>query len=196
MPLDVEATVQALAWMLLGASLVGMLARWIRLPYTVALVLAGVLVEETHVVAVPHLEPRVLLFVFLPPLLFDAAFRLNDRELRSVLRPVLVLALPGTVATALIAGLLLWGAYLLADEDRLAYATMADLGIAVVLGLTMAGRWIRVYRTYRRPAAKDRSATQVVTIPPERNFPVPAVILHGVLATTTVVLVVLTVFTG
>ena len=94
------------------------------------------------------------------------------------------------------AGLLLWGAYLLADEDRLAYATMADLGIAVVLGLTMAGRWIRVYRTYRRPAAKDRSATQVVAIPPERNFPVPAVILHGVLATTTVVLVVLTVFTG
>jgi monovalent cation:H+ antiporter, CPA1 family len=106
--LDIEATVQALAWMLLGASLIGMLARWIRLPYTVALVLAGVLVEESHVVALPHLEPRVLLFVFLPPLLFDAAFRLDDRELRSVIRAVLVLALPGTVATAFIAGLLLW----------------------------------------------------------------------------------------
>jgi manganese efflux pump family protein len=93
------------------------------------------------------------------------------------------------------AGLLLWGAYLLADEDRLAYATLADLGIAVVLGLTMAGRWVRVYRTYRRPNRRDRSATQVVTVPPERNFPISAVILHGVLATTTVVLVVLTVFT-
>jgi manganese efflux pump family protein len=94
------------------------------------------------------------------------------------------------------AGLLLWGAYLLADEDRLAYATMADLGIAVVLGLTMAGRWVRVYRTYRRPSRRERSGTQVVTIPPERNFPVSAVILHGILATTTVVLVVLTVFTA
>jgi manganese efflux pump family protein len=93
------------------------------------------------------------------------------------------------------AGLLLWGAYLLADEDRLAYATIADLGIAVVLGLTMAGRWIHVYRTYHRPAARDRSDTQVVTIPPERNFPISAVILHGILATTTVVLVVLTVLT-
>ena len=108
MPLDVEATVQALAWMLLGASLIGMLARWIRLPYTVALVLAGVLVEESHVIDVPHLEPRVLLFVFLPPLLFDAAFRLDDRELRSVMRPVLFLAVPGTIATAIVAGLLLW----------------------------------------------------------------------------------------
>jgi hypothetical protein len=94
------------------------------------------------------------------------------------------------------AGLLLWGAYLLADENRLAYATIADLGIAVVLGLTMAGRWIRVYRTYHRPAASDRTATQVVTIPPERNFPISAVILHGILATTTVVLVVLTVLTN
>jgi len=107
------------------------------------------------------------------------------------------LPIPVISAHALLgmAGLLLWGAYLLADEDRLAYATMADLGIAVVLGLTMAGRWIRVYRTYRRPARRDRSDTQVVTIPPERNFPVSAVILHGILATTTVVLVVLTVLT-
>ena len=67
--------------------------------------------------------------------------------------------------------LLLWGAYLLADEDRLAYATLADLGIAVVLGLTMAARWIRVYRTYRGTPRRDPSATQIVTVPPERHFP-------------------------
>src|SRR5919198_111997 len=107
MPFDIQSTVEAIAWMLLGASIIGMLARWIRLPYMVALVLTGVLIEESQFVALPHLEPRVLLFVFLPPLLFDAAFRLDDRELRAVLRPVLILALPGTVATALIAGLLL-----------------------------------------------------------------------------------------
>jgi len=93
------------------------------------------------------------------------------------------------------AGLLLWGGYLLADEDRLAYATIADLGIAVVLGLTMAGRWVGVYRAYRRPASAETSATRVVTVPPERHFPLSAVVLHGVLAMTTVVLVVLTVLT-
>jgi hypothetical protein len=93
------------------------------------------------------------------------------------------------------AGLLLWGAYLLADEDRLAYATLADLAIAVVLGLTMAARWIGVYRTYRAGPQRDPSATRVVTVPPERHFPLSAVLLHGVLAVTTVILVVVTVFT-
>ena len=144
MPLDVEATVQALAWMLLGASLVGMLARWIRLPYTVALVLAGVLVEESHVIAVPHLEPRVLLFVFLPPLLFDAAFRLDDRELRAVMRPVLFLALPGTVATAIVAGLLLW------------VSGAVPLGLALLFGSVVAATdpvaVVPVFRALNAPA--------------------------------------------
>jgi manganese efflux pump family protein len=94
------------------------------------------------------------------------------------------------------AGLLLWGAYLLADEDRLAYATIADLVVAVALGLTMAARWIRVYRTYRHTPRRDASATRVVTVPPERHFPLSAVALHGVLAVTTVILVVVTFLTG
>jgi monovalent cation:H+ antiporter, CPA1 family len=91
----------------LGAAVLGMLAWRIRLPYAVALVLGGVLVEETHLVALPQLEPRLLLFVFLPPLLFDAAFRLDATALRSVVRPVLLLAVPGTIATAAIVGLVL-----------------------------------------------------------------------------------------
>jgi CPA1 family monovalent cation:H+ antiporter len=107
MPLDVEATVDALAWMLLGAAVLGMLAWRIRLPYAVALVLGGVLVEETHLVDLPQLEPRLLLFVFLPPLLFDAAFRIDATALRDVVRPVLLLAVPGTIATAAIVGLVL-----------------------------------------------------------------------------------------
>jgi monovalent cation:H+ antiporter, CPA1 family len=102
--LDIEGIVKALAWMLLGASLLGMLAWRLGVPYAVALVLGGLAVEETHLLDLPQLEPRVLLFVLLPPLLFDAAFRLDERELRSVARPVLFLAVPGTVATAAIVG--------------------------------------------------------------------------------------------
>ncbi|HTD77493.1 MAG TPA: cation:proton antiporter, partial [Chloroflexota bacterium] len=104
---DVAGTVTALAWMLLGASLLGMLARRLGVPYAVALVLGGLAVEETHLLDLPQLEPRVLLFVLLPPLLFDAAFRLDERELRSVARPVLFLAVPGTIATAAIVGVVL-----------------------------------------------------------------------------------------
>ena len=104
---DVEATVLTFAWMLLGAACVGMLAWRIRLPYPVALVVCGVVGDETHLVSLPQLDPRVPLFVFLPPLLFDAAFRLDATELRSVARSVLLLAVPGTLATAaIVAGVL------------------------------------------------------------------------------------------
>jgi hypothetical protein len=115
-----------------------------------------------------------------------------DPEFQSAAATRLPVPLISTHAVLGMAGLLLWGGYLLADEDRLAWATMADLGIAVVLGGTMAWRWIRVYRT---PKSTDPSPTEVVTVPPERHFPLPAVILHGVLAITTIVLVVITALT-
>ncbi len=89
-----------------------------------------------------------------------------------------------------VGGLMLWGTYLLADEERLAWATVADLGIAALLGLTMAARWIGVYRAAADP---NPSVTGVVTVPPERHFPLPVVVAHGILATTTVVLVLFTV---
>jgi len=102
MPVDVLATVNALAWMLFGAAILAAIAARARLPYAVALVIGGVVAEETHLLALPQLDPNILLFVFLPPLLFDAAFRLDDRELRAMVRPVLLLAVPGTIATAAI----------------------------------------------------------------------------------------------
>jgi hypothetical protein len=119
-----------------------------------------------------------------------------DPQFQSTAATRLPIPVISTHALLGMAGLLLWGAYLLADEDRLAYATLADLGIAVVLGLTMAARWIRVYRTYRGIPHRNPSATQVVTVPPERHFPLPAVVLHGMLAVTTVILVTVTVLTG
>ncbi len=104
----IEGVVQQYAWLLLGAALVGMLARRINIPYAVALVIGGLLLEETHVAEVPPLDPGMVLFVFLPPLLFDAAFRLDARQLRAILRPVLVLAVPGVLLTALIVGGIVW----------------------------------------------------------------------------------------
>lgn len=81
-----------------------MLAWRVGVPYPVALVVAAVAVEETHFVALPRLEPTVVLFVFLPPLLFDAAFRLDVCELRLLARSILLLAVPGTFITAIVVG--------------------------------------------------------------------------------------------
>jgi monovalent cation:H+ antiporter, CPA1 family len=101
-PIDIQSSVNTLAAMLLGAALLGILAWRINQPYAVVLVLGGLAVEQLHLVALPQLETGVLLFVLLPPLLFDAAFRLDDVQLRRLAQPVLWLAVPGTIATALI----------------------------------------------------------------------------------------------
>jgi hypothetical protein len=86
-------------------------------------------------------------------------------------------------------GLMLWIGYLLVDQERLAWATVAALGTVALLGLIMAARWIRVYRAVVDPGP---SLTRNVTVPPERNFPLPVVVVHGILAVTTLVLVLFT----
>lgn len=100
----VEAVVRQYAWLLLGAALLGMLSHRTKVPYAVALVLAGITVAASGLVTMPALKPGILLFVFLPPLLFDAAFRIDAQELRLLLRPVLLLAIPGILVTALVVG--------------------------------------------------------------------------------------------
>ena len=86
-------------------------------------------------------------------------------------------------------GLMLWAVYLLADEERLAWATVATLGAVALLGLLMAARWIGVYRAFADPGP---SLTRTTTAPPERSFPLPVVVAHGLLAVTTLVLVLFT----
>ena len=83
-------------------------------------------------------------------------------------------------------GLLLWAIYLLADQERVAWATVAVLTTVACLGLIMAVRWIGVYRTYGDP---NPSLSRTAAVPPERHFPLPVVITHGILAVSTVGLV-------
>jgi hypothetical protein len=86
-------------------------------------------------------------------------------------------------------GLMLWIGYLLEDQQQLAWAAVAALGTVAVLGLIMAARWISVYRTVVDPGP---SLTRSTAVPPERNFPLPVVVVHGILAVTTLVLVLFT----
>jgi len=94
--------------LLLGAALIGMLARRISVPYITALVVVGLLIDESHLVKVPQLDPAVVLLIALPPLLFDAAFRLDTGEVRRVAAPVLLLAVPGVLVSTLVVGAAVW----------------------------------------------------------------------------------------
>lgn len=103
-------TVQRYAWLLIAATLVGMVIRRFAVPYAVALVVGGLLIQASHVGTAPDLDPELTLFVFLPPLLFDAAFRLDAREARSLVRPIVILALPGVLMAAIVVGVVVWTA--------------------------------------------------------------------------------------
>lgn len=133
-----------------------------------------------------------------------------DREFQSVAATRLPVPVISTHALLAIIGMGLWSVYLLTNRASLTWAAAGILVVVVILGLTMAARWIEVYRAYGSRSRRARVPATVpvgvgggygghsshrVAAPPERHFPVPIVILHGVFATLTVVLVVMTALT-
>jgi hypothetical protein len=143
-----------------------------------------------------------------------------DRDFQTAARTRLPVPVISSHALLAVTGLVIWAAYLFTDSEVLAWAALAILGVVVTLGLTMAVRWLRVYQesasgAATRPAGLSpaavagvgilpspslaqarRDAAQAAIVPPERNFPVPVVILHGLLAVTTVALVAITALRG
>jgi hypothetical protein len=81
------------------------------------------------------------------------------------------------------AGLVLWIVYLAADRGALAWTAFGVLVAVALLGFALFGRWLPVRRA-AAPAGGE-------TAPPERALPVPVVAAHGLVAATTVVLVLL-----
>lgn len=93
--------------LLMVVTLVTLGVRRVRLPYEVVLVAVGLVMAITP--GAPHAQVthELILTVFLPVLLFHGAYTLSLAELRSSLRLVAFLALPGVVATAGLVGLAL-----------------------------------------------------------------------------------------
>jgi hypothetical protein len=77
-----------------------------------------------------------------------------DREFQSAAATRLPVPVVSAHALLAMGGLLFWIAYLLLDEERLAWAAVAILGTVAVLGLIMAARWIRVYRSFAAPGRR------------------------------------------
>jgi Na+:H+ antiporter len=86
------------------ATAVAIAARRLRLPYTVALVLTGLILGSMNLFPAPHLTKNLLFSIFLPGLIFEAAFHIRWRDFRDNLIAILTLAVPGVIAaTALVA---------------------------------------------------------------------------------------------
>jgi len=114
-----------------------------------------------------------------------------DRDFQSTAATRLPVPLISTHALLGIGGLVVWGFYLATDQDPLAWTSVGDLGIVALLGSVMAVRWIGVYRSYAAPGSMP---TTVIAVPPERHFPRPVILIHGILAAVTIGLVVYAVF--
>jgi CPA1 family monovalent cation:H+ antiporter len=111
----------------LGAAvLVAIVAERIRLPAAVALVGFGAIVSSTSPVGVPFRFGPALLFIFLPPLIFEGAWNLDARALRRVAWPVAVLALPGVVLTTAVIALGLSAAGQLLPVAAFAFGTIVS----------------------------------------------------------------------
>ncbi len=113
-----------------------------------------------------------------------------DREFQSAAATRLPVPVISAHALLAVAGLVVWAGYLITDTPRLAYGAALTLVVVAALGLTMAVRWIGVYRAH--DAAAVRGTGGGIAVPPERNFPLPVVIGHGIFAVATIVLVVVT----
>lgn len=88
------------------ACAVSVLVEWMKQPYTIALVLVGL------VIAILKLTPHVIIThdviftIILPPLLFHGALHMDLDHLKQNWRSISLLAFPGVVITTLLIGLL------------------------------------------------------------------------------------------
>jgi CPA1 family monovalent cation:H+ antiporter len=96
----VETHFQTLTVLLLVAAVVAMLTRRLHLPYSVGLVAAGIVLAAVPFAPKIALTKDLLFTVLLPPLLFEAAYYINWRELRRNLPLIAVLATLGVVISA------------------------------------------------------------------------------------------------
>ena len=85
--------------LLLAVSALAILARLTNVPYPIVLVIGGLALGFAPGVPEIELEPDLVLLIFLPPLLYAAAFFSNLRELRANAQAIGVLAIGLTAVT-------------------------------------------------------------------------------------------------
>src|SRR3954468_14307387 len=76
------------------ASLVAFAVRRTPIPYTVALVVVGLAAGQLELVSPPALTKELLFALFLPGLVFEAAYNIHVSELRSSWKTIATLAVP------------------------------------------------------------------------------------------------------
>lgn len=107
------SAVEYLVWLLIAAAIIAIVAKWLRIPYTVALVFGGVFLGAVHLSILSPLQPGnrpnwltpdVILILFLPALVFEGSVKLDIRQLLKNSLPLLLLANLGVLLAAVVTG--------------------------------------------------------------------------------------------
>jgi len=114
-PITTNSAVEFLVVLLIAASVIAIVAKRFRFPYTVALVVGGLMLSWLRL---PHLSPLlpgqrpdwlspdVILFLFLPALVFEGSLKLQLEELQRDSASLLLLANLGVLVAAFLVGYL------------------------------------------------------------------------------------------
>lgn len=144
--------IQRFVLLLVAGTAVSVAARWLRVPYTLALLVLGLVLGAMEYSPVLALSSEVILLLFLPPLLFEAAFVLDLQRLWRHRLGVLTLAVVGvSLATAVAGGLtytgaglpwtvaLLFGTMVAATDPVAVLAIFRQLGVDEDLSILLEG---------------------------------------------------------
>lgn len=124
---------------------VAVLSRWLRVQYTLALLVFGLILGNLRIVPAVPLTSNIILLLFLPPLLFEAAFALDLGLLWSRRRGVLALAFVGTILATFVGGAIVY------------WATPLPWTVALVFGAMIAATDpVAVLATFRGLGADKR----------------------------------------
>ncbi len=93
-------SIEAIELILLIGAVVAIIARRFRFPYTVGLVVAGVILAAVPLTISVPFNKELLFKVLLPPLIFEAALYIPWKELKSDLFPVATFATVGVILSA------------------------------------------------------------------------------------------------
>lgn len=137
---------------LMLATAVAVTVKFIRLPYTIALVLAGLFVGLAGLLPEVPLSREIVFFIFLPPLLFEAAMNMDLKELRENFGPIALIAFLGVVVTTIVVGFslnwilgiplalaLIFGAMVFATDPVSVLATFKSISAPKKLSILIEG---------------------------------------------------------
>ncbi len=107
---ETQQNVQLLVLLLSITLAVALISRPLRLPYTLILVVVGLVIGFSPLLPDFRFTPDVILFLFLPALLFEGAWNVDIKHLFDNWFPIFLLAFPGLLLSVLTTALLLyWG---------------------------------------------------------------------------------------